>query len=643
MAAGMGTLVQVLVGGVALVVVLPWILARPQFGERVAVRFWSALVIGLLFWIGWVDILLITHLFSMMILYAGAVAGGMVVRRYRPIRRSSEEVEARMVEIGRLLDAADPANTKDMWEIVAKWVNRAVLSVQNGIRWMWRPAPMITLVVLVAVTAMYAKGPLSQVVPATRNDYSYLLLIREMGFQQQFFGLGLFPQGMHALLAGLYTMLFANAMNVLRFFGLMVALMQVLAGGWLAYEIRRNAYAAAGAMVLIGFTSLPGLGASGWHLTQPLPLKMASALVVVGITFAIRHVRRGSREDLWMLAMTSTLIALIQPEASPFLLVGVGVLAVVDRVYTAGAGLRDMGVAVLAGTLAGIIPLGVGWLGHIPPNTYLGYLAAPSASQTARGLDSAIGLGGVGALYTRLKGLGSPDARLWFSLALSLVIWAFMAKLPAVGWISPAGVTFYGGMVGLVALPAVAAWILGDVQLPQISAPILGVLVAVGLVLAFHPATPPQLFQPPGSGQVLLQIEKKMTPFDWTVISPVEEYSEVLGRGWHVELITFLHQFPLADAQNPQFGLKQAKNGIQTSDIFFFVEPVPFGSRQLLTPAERQAPLPSSTGLAAYQGANRAVVEAHALAWVQAYAQTHPGTVTLYYHNPVFRVYRIHQ
>jgi hypothetical protein len=168
-------------------------------------------------------------------------------------------------------------------------------------------------------------------------------------------------------------------------------------------------------------------------------------------------------------------------------------------------------------------------------------------------------------------------------------------------------------------------------------------LLTFAAVLTRYPLVPPRGYQLEYDAAVhcYLTIRRDYSPLNWTIVAPVEQYQQVLGRGWHYELSRFVLEFTPEQVSQPRFSFP-----IPTTDIFIFVEKVPLGRTTPLTAEDAARPLQPMSEVnnpTAYYyrtAANRAAVQARALALIEAYSSTHAG-VSIYYEDEQLRVYHI--
>jgi hypothetical protein len=114
-------------------------------------------------------------------------------------------------------------------------------------------------------------------------------------------------------------------------------------------------------------------------------------------------------------------------------------------------------------------------------------------------------------------------------------------------------------------------------------------------------------------------------PYRWTIVSPVDQYSEVLGKGWQEELSLFVQRYTLAQAQDPHFRLAQDRRyPLLSPYVFLYSEPALFPHGPHVTTSDEN--LPILPGDAAYHGRSLMAVESRAYYWTVAYHRSHPHT-----------------
>lgn len=128
------------------------------------------------------------------------------------------------------------------------------------------------------------------------------------------------------------------------------------------------------------------------------------------------------------------------------------------------------------------------------------------------------------------------------------------------------------------------------------------------------------------------RIQKEYPKYDYTVISPTDEYYAVVEHGYHTELSEFV---AMVDGKYPAFK-------IPTQYVFFFIE-----KYTLQDYFKGQAFVDEETakGDFIYQGSTqdyyyqRNVIESKAYYWAKAYQQMYPNQMHVYFENDIYICY----
>jgi hypothetical protein len=135
-----------------------------------------------------------------------------------------------------------------------------------------------------------------------------------------------------------------------------------------------------------------------------------------------------------------------------------------------------------------------------------------------------------------------------------------------------------------------------------------------------------------------LNIRDHFDAGDWTIVSPVEEYSMVEAYGYHTNLWEFV-QRNATDSEDPM--------GFPTAHVFFFVETVPLNLGGPLQHDEALKPFPGPAegdiSTFYYYTPNRRILEAKMYSWAEWYLKTYPDRMTIYYESPTMKVYHLVQ
>jgi hypothetical protein len=549
-----------------------------------------------------------------------AAASGLVIRLIRVGHTPSIQSGA------RLFDLFDPGGPHSLARQLARarhalgrWIRRSAMLLVSG-------STLPAAVVFTLAVAGELAYPLWHASPTEHRGYAYLLATKQVALNHGLFQGGLYPEGWFSLMAALATAFFQDPLNLLRFWPALTTGVALLSTAALARELTRSRIAPALAMAIAAFTSLPAWGWPLWSLTVPLELRWASLFVPAGILGLLRYARTGRSVDRWMAGAATLTATLTEPWVGASLLAAALVHLIVQRERFDRAG--RSAVTVAAATAAGILPLAGGWLAHLPVNLLLW------GNPLIASVHMAWGWWVAGVLTT--AGVTTIGVRGPRPHAVAVIgVWVVAGLLAAL-FSGARPVLLGGGVLGLPSVAVLAAVTNGGpFRWPAYrTATWLAAAILFGTAAWLAPAQPsaPLVAEPPGTGLEYLRIAGQFPAYQWTIVSPDLQYSEVLGRGWHVELWDFARDESLGDARNPRF--RPADNPrlpITTPNVFLFLEPWPFGLGRPVTAGDLRQPLPAAP---IYRGRSLAVIEAHVLAWARIYLHTHPKTAHIYFRSP---------
>jgi len=132
------------------------------------------------------------------------------------------------------------------------------------------------------------------------------------------------------------------------------------------------------------------------------------------------------------------------------------------------------------------------------------------------------------------------------------------------------------------------------------------------------------------------QIAHQHARQSWVVVAPVEQLSETLGLGGHVDLAEFVENYHGQTAR-PDFRFPEARE-----NLFIYVEKRPF---QIFSSEPKSVPMSvlEDTTYRSYRSpAGRASVEAAALELCEQYRQGH-SDMDVYFEDDNLRIYRVHR
>lgn len=179
-------------------------------------------------------------------------------------------------------------------------------------------------------------------------------------------------------------------------------------------------------------------------------------------------------------------------------------------------------------------------------------------------------------------------------------------------------------------------------------------IIGMGLLLVLklgllRPIPPFYYFQTTGTVLTNMSIMKDYNDYTWTAISPVNNISQVLNRGFHYELNDFII---LQENWN-----KEKKITIPTQYIFIYIEKRPivkYGyrfkrddieiiNRDFVKKEDGWKDLSNSTEENIHYKKERNILMAKAYYWAEEYKKYFPNEMNVYYEDSELIVYRIKQ
>ncbi len=490
---------------------------------------------------------------------------------------------------------------------VRRRMRRVLRRTRSRFGFSWQIAAWSSLVAVAAAIRLYR--PFATANLGFSDTYVHLYLIRllEQGKQVDP-AWGPYPRGMHFLLMAIRDLTNVDSILLLNFFGPIVGVLMTLAVADAARRLSRSLVAGLVAGLL--FATMIG-GASQYFLlggsmateniadarafermtyadlpetsgefdvlqtvfqrqTATLPQELAIVLLFPAVMFLLK------RESWWHLSgflFCTAAIAATHPGVAVPLVLLSGITVLVQR-----ANVREIGRAMLLGA-AGIV-IGSTWM--------LGYIAYPNVG--ARDAASANSAGSAAAYYFPFLREGDT-ARIvtWVAITpflIACLVIAIALLFRKHYWIAAATFVFTAthlasrfGWPEIIEVRRNAGWlamtlaILLGIAIFELSRVKLARIITVAALALWLWRVPlagahDKLINYSGYGATayaVLEIQRKIEPFTWTLVTYGQEFPMVLGRGFHLSAADFLERYDPEARQLP----------IPTRYVFIAVEKVP--------------------------------------------------------------------
>ncbi len=528
---------------------------------------------------------------------------------------------------------------------------------------------LLPALALIAATATRASYSVMHASYSVSDPYEHLAWAKYLGLNQIYYD-GIYPHGYHAVLSAMARLSLVDAYWICRFMGPIGSVFLVLSIYYFATRMTGSRTASLVALVSYGLINDDRYPSGILRQAAALPQEYALIFALPALYFLYLYFRDGNKTDLWLFTEAVTITVFIHPFTTIYLGLWAAVMGgsvLLTQTTTLRAVINAGGVG-LAAIIFGFTPFAFGLLqGHgffqaafqFVGESFTGGGAGPTAGPWFRRwllsnpyLDSIIPLVVACAfliLLLRQRGklvgavtvLGGTVVLYILYRAQDLGLPQFTHPSRTSAFLAPMLAVLYALTVSLLSLvmagrlrqPAARVW--GHRLTIGIS-----LVVCVVVALQWQPIIPAlDTMEYDAAAENYLRIKSDLPALDWTIIGPAEQYQQVVGVGWHVDLLRFVQQYTWEQASDPAFQLP-----IPTHHILVYAEKRPLLLGRPVSPAdaelelEPEGPDPFTQY---YRNPNqRAIIQAKIIRWMELYRQSHPG-VSTYYEDENLRIYHI--
>ncbi|WP_438448549.1 hypothetical protein [Gorillibacterium sp. sgz5001074] len=505
---------------------------------------------------------------------------------------------------------------------------------------------------------------------ASSDPYVHLKWAKAMSTNQLYVD-GVYPYGFEAVIAVLNKFYLLDPYYIVRYIGPLTA---VLLMGTLFFVLYRG-YSRDVLLVATVFAVIAGsswiYGGYVWRQMSALSMEYGILFFFPGIHYLADYFRSGRGRSLLLAAECMILTLFIHP----YVAVCTGVAYIItfvlhaDQALRSGRFLKLAGIFLAAGAI-GVLPLGLGVASGLHFHETSIEFIKDSVTLDSTGARSLAGIWSTYRDQPFMKALlaGAGLLGLLTLAALLLRRWLSRRLREDTDWRMNLvylflGLFFFGmyqaGALGIpVFIPeyrleiffVIAASIVMALTIRQAVFFVRSVWIrgtaklAASVLLLLFLFTQPTQALPPGDRfqyeeavQAYIQIRSHYPHQEWTIVSTIEEYSMVLGYGWHYNMWEFSKE--IRERSKAAFSFP-------TNYVFLFVEKIPLGSRQAVSREDAEAPFPTVAGgrLDDYYRVpeKRRVIEAIAYDWAERYRESH-DFMTVFMDTPSMRIYLIRQ
>ncbi len=551
---------------------------------------------------------------------------------------------------------------------------------------------VVVLIILAAYIRFYHS--ITHLYLGASDSYVHLAWTKYLGNNSIYLG-KIYPNGYHAVISSINKIFLVDPYYIERFLGPLAGLLIVLS---LLYYLKKN-LASSHVVWLALFLYIMNLGLPADQIRQisALPQEYAMIFFLPALHFFNSFFKTNKKSYLFLSAECIALSLLIHQYATFFILLGYSAIGIIHIGKLLKRSTLKLVFILFPSAIAlGLIPLFIGrllgheWHGSLNYVQNMISLPGGSGSKNPQSLAQFTEMNSVLVLFLIAAGVfivfcltgillknkyftGNIRTLLMFLLVPLFIYIQYRADyfgIPKFMESYRIGVFLSLTIVAVIALPFyVFEFVPLSSKRMYVLKSVVCIAAAVMLVYIIDMGSP-EKFRNQYNNSVATYIESKVPKgfqmeyegavfayhkirrghfgsLNWTIISPVEQYSEVINYGFHTELWEFI--YALEDAHIKEPLLNELK--IPTDYLFLYVEKYPLfigdnvKSQYPVSLEYAQKPLPSKPSRLSDFYSNREyrmILQSKAYYWAEEYMSTH-NNMDVFYEDSQLKVYMIKQ
>jgi len=493
------------------------------------------------------------------------------------------------------------------------------------------------------------------------DPYVHLAWTKYLG-ENIFYRDGVYPLGYNAIISALSKMSFIDPYVIIRFIGALGGCLIVFSVYYIIRKSSKNAIIPAlfGIIAYVVGTELP---INTWRQMSALPQEYGTIFILPGIYFLLKYFEKKENRFLFLAAEVLTLTSLIHTYAAVMLVAGYLLVCLLNiRSFFHVKFIAKFAGTMVVAAFLGFLPIIIGLLSGLKMHqasiefivqgggttgksfqfsNLLSYVEKNPALVVMVAVLAVLAVVSlVGLFYKKEENRIKARAGLVFVIMTLLLYLQYRAQdigIPALmeasrtgTFLGLAAAVMFGLFIGMIDLFPIKKWIGVAVKI------IASVIVFTFLFHLSNFSLPVgDRLEYDEAAYSYMQIKEDYPASNWTIVSPVEQYSEVMGYGWHTQLWTFMQEIEA----------KKDEVKIPTQYVFWFVEKIPLNTTQKISETDAKLAFPVITGNDDEYytiAANRRIIEAKAYYWLEDYRSKNKN-MTIYLDTEYLRIYMIKQ
>ncbi len=474
---------------------------------------------------------------------------------------------------------------------------------------------------------------------------------------------GVYPLGYNAIISAMSKTFFIDPHTTIRFIGALGGCLIIFSIYYIVRKSFKNAVIPAifAVAVYVAGTQLPN---DAWRQMSALPQEYGMIFILPGMYFLVTYFKNKEKKYLYLAAEVMALTLLIHTYDA--LILGIGFFFICLLNIRSFFNLRFTArftATMIVSAVVGLLPIGIGLLsgkkmhqmsidfiiasvgtteGTAQKFNLFGYMETdPALIAMLVAMAALTVLSLIGLFYKKEENQAPSITGLTVAL-VTLVLYllyrseyfgipALMDKSRSVVFMVLTAVAMFGMLIGMI----------GMIPVKKIVGNIFKIMVCA--VLAFYLFNAANFSIPVGSryeydeaAYSYMQIKQDYPTLNWTIISPVEQYDQVLDYGRHYQLFQFIKDLEVD---------KKSEVVIPTDYVFWYVEKIPLNTTLPISEADAAMDFPTITGNDDEyytKAANRRIIEAKAYYWLEDYRSKNKD-MTIYLDTENLRIYMLKQ
>jgi len=560
-----------------------------------------------------------------------------------------------------LLDMSERKNgfKGELFGSIKQWLSSVRIGINNFRQYICiNPLiNLITFFVLLAAVIVRFSHSIIHAYYCSADAYVHLVWSKYLGTNMVYKD-GIYPAGYQALISAMNKLTFIDSYFIVRYLGPIAGVLIVISIYYFIINNYKSKYACLIALLIYGIVTDNNFPSAIWRQMTALSQEYATIFLLPGIHFLNLYLKKENFRHLNYAGMCLCLTLLIHPHVSFIVIICYSVF-IICYSFSKPIFLFKTSKIMVGYGILGILPIIIGLLSgkrfvstltmsnlskfDSEIQKYSWELPAFSLSAYEPSIFLRIFLICVisfllYSLFLLVKYKIINDKFSVCMTIISLIIYIIYISdklgLPVVidsyrtgMFLSIFCVIIYGSALTFLTLFAKRIKVIQAMQ----GAIFAAVLV---LVLLFTPIRLPQgfCFEYDEAAEGYLRIKNSFPGLNWTIISPVEQYQQVLGYGWHYDLYTFVQKISSDELEDKNFA-------IPTDYIFIFAEKIPLVVKKM----DIQQNANNSVTEVYYRNSdNRKILEEKIYNWAEEYMKKHKN-MEVFYDGQYLKIYIIKQ